>query len=77
MWAILYSVASHHADSADPTLLAWIKEVLDHWFGVGPWAFVAVLAVIILAMPLGLIAFYLSQRRRETHTPQPPVSTDR
>ena len=64
MWTFLNSVAGHHADAADPELLVWIKDLIDHMFGVGPWTIVVVIGVILLAMPLGLIVFYLGQRKR-------------
>ena len=64
MWVFLTSVAGHHADAASPDLLIWIKDLIDHMFGVGPWTIVLTLAVLILAMPLGLMLFYFGQRRR-------------
>jgi hypothetical protein len=68
---ILLSVLSHHGE-ADPALLEWIKEVLDHLIGVGPWAIVVALGLLILAIPLGVIGFYLAQQRRtEALTPGP------
>jgi hypothetical protein len=70
---ILLSVLSHHGE-ADPTLLEWIKGVLDHLIGLGPWAVVLLLGLLILAIPVGVIGFYLAQQRRVTLTPGPSPS---
>jgi hypothetical protein len=59
----LLLVASHHGE-ADPALLEWIKGVLDHLIGVGPWPIVVALGLLILAIPVGVIGFYLAQQRR-------------
>jgi hypothetical protein len=56
-----------HTGIADPGLLAWIKDFLDHLFGpigFGPWTFVLAIGLLILAMPAGLISLYVVQRRR-------------
>jgi hypothetical protein len=54
-----------HQGDADPTLLAWIKDQLDHLLGLGPWTVVALLGLLLLLMPLGVVAFYLAQQRRD------------
>jgi hypothetical protein len=64
-WRILLSVASHHGE-ADPALLEWIKGVLDHLIGLGPWIVVILLGSLILMIPLGVIGFYLAQQRQAT-----------
>ncbi len=61
LWVML------HTGIADPGLLAWIKDFLDHLFepiGFGPWTVVLAIGVLLLAMPLGLIGLFLIQRRR-------------
>ena len=60
---VLWAVMAHQGD-ADPTLLGWIKDQLDHLLGLGPWTVVAVLGLLLTLMPLGVVAFYLAQRRR-------------
>ena len=62
-WAVLLALPPHHDEPADPTLLEWVKGLLDHLFGGGPWFMVALLGVIILALPAGVVAFYWTQHR--------------
>ena len=45
-------ILAHQGDAADPELLRWIKVQLDHIFGSGPWAVVAIMGFIILAIPI-------------------------
>ncbi len=73
MW--LWSVAAHHGEAADPDLLEWIKDRLDHIFNLGPWTAVAALALIILLIPLSIIVVYLIQQRR--HPTSQPTSPER
>ena len=63
MWSVILTVSTHHGE-ADPTLLAWIKNRLDHLFGLEPWTVVVLIGLLILAMPVGLSAFYLIQQWR-------------
>jgi len=70
----LWSIAAHHGEAADPDLLEWIKDRLDHVLDLGPWTAVAVLAVIILMIPLSIIIFYLVQQRR--HPAAEPTLSD-
>ena len=56
-------VLLHHGESADPELLSWIKDVLDHIFGGGPWLAIGLLGAIVCIMPLAVILIYLTQRR--------------
>ena len=62
---MILSVLRHHGEAANPELLAWIKQLLDHVLGPSGWVIVAVVAVALIAFPVGLVLFYLSQLRRE------------
>ena len=61
----LLSMAGHHDEIPDAAFLEWIKAQLDHFITLEPWAMVAVLGVIVLAIPVAIIGFYLYQQRRE------------
>ena len=47
VWWVLLSGLAHHGEAADPTLLEWVKETLDHIIGLGPWAVVLPLGLLI------------------------------
>ena len=68
----IWSVALHHGEAADPDLLEWIKDRLDHIFNLGPWTAVAVLALIIVLIPVSIVIVYLVQQRRSGSS-QPTV----
>ena len=70
----IWSVALHHGEAADPDLLKWIKDRLDHIFDLGPWTAVAVLALIIVLIPSSIIIVYLIQQRR--HGSSPPAAPE-
>lgn len=59
----LLSVILHNG-AADPGLLLWIKEFLDHLIGFGPWTAVVAIGVMLLAMPMGLVSLFVVQQRR-------------
>ena len=61
---ILWSIPAHHADAADPDLLEWIKDRLDHLINLDAWVVVVVLALILLSIPVSVVTLYLVQRRR-------------
>ena len=69
LWAILGSVVAHQGDAADPELLEWIKDRLDHLLGLGPWAMVALAGSIIVALPIGLVLLYVVQKRQTGSDP--------
>ena len=69
LWAILGSVVAHHGDAADPELLVWIKDRLDHILGLGPWAIVALAGSIIVALPIALVLLYVVQNRQTGFEP--------
>ena len=62
--ALLLGLAAHHDDIVDPDFLAWLKARLDHIITMDPWALVIILTVIVLAIPAGIVGFYLYQQWR-------------
>jgi hypothetical protein len=64
MASMINFILAHQGDAADPELLRWIKIQLDHIFGSGPWAVVAIMGVVIFAMPVFIIVVYLMQAKR-------------
>ena len=69
LWAIFGSVVAHQGDAADPELLEWIKDRLDHLLGLGPWAVVALAGLIIVSLPIGLVLLYVAQKRQTGFDP--------
>ncbi len=61
----MLSVPGHQGEAADPELLAWIKQLLDHVLGSAGWVVVAIVGLGLVAFPIGLILFYLTQQRRD------------
>ena len=61
------TVQMHHTESVDPTLAGWISDLLHELLGWGPWTFVVVFGLAIIAIPIWLI--YNSLRN-------PPISDD-
>ncbi len=54
----------HHGEAVDPTLIVWIRHKIDDILGVGPGMIVLVLAVLVVAFPVGLVALAVRRRRR-------------
>ena len=53
----------HHSESADPTLIRWIRETIDHMLGLGPQTIVLVLGAAIVVFPLAIV--WMASRRRK------------
>ena len=64
-WPIILSVPGHHGEAANPELLAWIKQLLDQVLGSAGWVVVAIVGLALVAFPVGLVLFYLTQVRRD------------
>ncbi len=62
------SIAAHQGE-LDVHLLGWIKDMLDDLLGLSDWAVVALTGAVILVIPMGLLALYLSQRKRGSYDP--------
>ena len=61
---MLPSVLAHHSEAADPELIEWIRHQIDALFGLGPATIVIVLGLVIVAIPLAIVGFYVAQRAR-------------
>ena len=61
MASLFRFILAHQGDSADPVLLHWIKERMDAIFGSGPWVMVALMGLIIVAIPVCIGVLYLMQ----------------
>lgn len=56
------SALTHHSEPGDPVLLGWIKDQIDAMIGVGDFGMVMVLGAVIIAIPLGILGFFMLQR---------------
>ncbi|MEZ4503561.1 MAG: hypothetical protein R3C39_13115 [Dehalococcoidia bacterium] len=63
----------HHSEAIDPTLIAWIRDEIDHLLGLDPSTIVAILGLAIIAFPLWLGISASRQRARM----EPDTSADR
>ncbi len=64
-WGMILSVPGHHGEAADPELLAWIKQLLDHVLGSAVWVIAVMVGLALVAFPIGLVLFYIRQMRRD------------
>ena len=71
-WGAISSIAAHGGE-LDIHLLDWIKEVLDGVPGLGDWGVVALTGGVIIVLPVGLLGFYLSQRKKGRYYSEPEV----
>ena len=61
---MLLSVLAHHPESGNPELLEWIKHQLDAMIGLEPWVIVALMALLMVSIPVAIMFVYIVQRRR-------------
>ena len=64
MYPPLLWASAHHGEPGDPVLLEWIKRQIDATLGLGDWALVAVSASVVVAIPIGILGFFVLQRAR-------------
>ena len=57
-------VPAHHGEPGDPVLMEWIKHQIDVMLGLGDWALVAISASVVVAIPIGILGFFILQRTR-------------
>jgi len=63
-------ILAHHSETADPDLLERIKDQLDSIFGLGAVVMVAILGVVIIAIPTVIFLLYMNQRRHNRYHQQ-------
>ena len=69
-------ILAHQSGAADSELLHWIKERLDQ-FGPGPWVVVAVMGLVIIAIPAFVVVVYLLQAKRRAAAGPESQATDK
>ncbi len=48
-----------------PGVAGWIKQLLDQVLGSAGWVVVVVVGLALVAFPLGIVLFYITQLRRD------------
>ena len=66
MAAFFSFILAHQSGAADSELLHWIKERIDQFVGPGPWVVVAVMGLVILAIPVFVVVVYILQAKRRS-----------
>ena len=61
---LLLSVLGHHSEPGDPVLLDWMLHLFHSVVSLGPMAIVIVLGVVIVAIPILIMAAFLTQRAK-------------
>ena len=61
---LLLSVLGHHSEPGDPVLIDWVLHLFYGVVGLGPLAIVIVLGVVIVAIPVAIMAAFLTQRSK-------------
>ena len=77
---VLAALGRHHGE-ADPTLLQWIMQALNHvvldTLGLTELTVVIIIGLIILAMPAGIVLIYWASTRRARHDSGGPAGARR
>ena len=60
----LLSVPLHHGEPGDPVLLGWINDQIHAVLGLGDLGIALVFGAAIVAIPVGIVAFFAFQRFR-------------
>ena len=61
---LLLSVLGHHSEPGDPVLIDWLIHLFQSVVSLGPMAIVIVLGVVIVAIPVVIMAAFLTQRAK-------------
>ena len=60
----LLSILGHHSEPGDPVLIDWMIHLFQSVINLGPLAIVIVLGVVIVAIPIVIMAAFLTQRAK-------------
>lgn len=61
---LLLSILGHHSEPGDPVLIDWLIHLFQSVVALGPLAIVIVLGVVIVAIPVLIMAAFLTQRAK-------------
>ena len=61
---LLMSILGHHSEPGDPVLIDWLLHLFQSVISLGPLAVVIVLGVVIVAIPVLIMAAFLTQRAK-------------
>ena len=61
---LLLSILAHHSEPGDPVLIDWMLHLFHSVVSLGPLAIVIVLGVVIVAIPITIMAAFLTQRAK-------------
>lgn len=61
---LLLSVLGHHSEPGDPILIDWMLHLFHSVVSLGPLAIVIVLGVVIVAIPVVIMAAFITQRAK-------------
>ena len=62
----LIAVVLHHAEAVDADLVDWLRHQIDASLGLDALAIVIILAIVIVALPLG-VGYAVLRYRRAAH----------
>lgn len=64
-------ILAHHTESADPTLIHWIKEQIDAIVGLDAAAIAIIIGLLLVLFPTALMTIVWLQRRKVAARSEP------
>ncbi len=61
---LLLSVLGHHSEPGDPVLIDWLIHLFQSVVSLGPMAIVIMLGIVIVAIPVVIMAAFITQRAK-------------
>ena len=61
---LLLSVLGHHSEPGDPVLIDWLLHLFHSVVNLGPLAIVILLGIVIVAIPVVIMAAFITQRAK-------------